>query len=138
MKVLVFLFVVAYSICLNAQDVIGTYVLDTKPGATIVVRSLTLNADNTFVFYGYEKHKKRIPAEVHVYGKGTWSQDNKVIYFTSKTSDIDEKHTLNFNNSKARYISKSPRDKSSRAIKTAIRFYESEVGIAKGLTLVKK
>lgn len=59
--------------------------------------------------------------------KESWNSDNKLIYFLTDSEDFDEIHTLNFNNTKARFITKSPRDKSNKDIKTSIEFYDSEI-----------
>ena len=40
---------------------------------------------------------------------------------------FDEKYTLDFTNSKARFVTKSPRDKSDKIIKTQLKFLESEI-----------
>ena len=47
-------------------------------------------------------------------------------------------YTMNFSNSKARYITKSPRDKSDKVLKTSLRFYESDIFHIKGLELFKE
>ncbi|MFV8364767.1 hypothetical protein [Flavobacterium sp. XS1P27] len=89
---------------------------------------LTLNQDGTFVFHYYSKIKNGIPTEVNKYGKGKWTAKDKVITFSSnKQEDFDEKYTLDFNNSKARFVTKNPRDKSDRIIKTKLTFVESEI-----------
>jgi hypothetical protein len=89
---------------------------------------LTLNPDGTFLFHYYSKIKNGIPAEVNKYGKGKWTAKDNVITFSSnKQEDFDEKYTLDFNNSKARFITKNPRDKSDRIIKTRLAFLESEI-----------
>ncbi len=52
--------------------------------------------------------------------KSIWKRNfenrkNKVLYFyTNKKNDLDEKHSLNFTNTKARCITKSKRDKSNK------------------------
>jgi hypothetical protein len=89
---------------------------------------LTLNQDGTFVFHYYSKIKNGIPTEVNKYGKGKWTAKDNVITFSSnKQEDFDEKYTLDFNASKARFITKNPRDKSDRIIKTKLTFVESEI-----------
>ncbi|TDE02249.1 copper resistance protein NlpE N-terminal domain-containing protein [Flavobacterium sandaracinum] len=89
---------------------------------------LTLNQDGTFVFHYYSKIKNGIPPEVHKYGKGKWSAKDNVITFTSnKQEDFDEKYTLDFNTSKARFVTKNPRDKSDRIIKTKLTFVASAI-----------
>jgi len=122
----------------NAQDITGEYKLEHRGTNAIVSRTLTLKADGTFLFHSYEKHDQRIIQEVHAYGRGTWKQNKKVISFFTEASDMNAIHTLNFNASKARYNSKSPRDKSDRDIKTSIQFYKTDVMIAQGLKLIKE
>lgn len=99
---------------------------------------LTLNQDRTFFFHYYSNIKQGNPPEVNKYGKGTWTEENKVIsFFSDKQNDLDEKHTLDFTNSKARFIIKSPRDKTDQIIKTRIRFLESDIFWIKGIELFK-
>ncbi|MFK7810865.1 MAG: copper resistance protein NlpE N-terminal domain-containing protein [Maribacter sp.] len=89
---------------------------------------LTLNQDGTFIFHSYSNNKKGIPPEVNKYGKGRWIAKDKVITFSSnKQKDFDEKYTLDFNNSKARFVTKHPRDKTDQIIKTKLQFFESEI-----------
>jgi hypothetical protein len=49
--------------------------------------------------------------------------------------DLEGKYTVNLNNSKARYITKSPINKSDKVVKKALLFYESFQ--IKGLELFK-
>ena len=58
--------------------------------------------------------------------KSYWEIDKNLLILTTSKCDFDKKYTLDFKNTKARFISKSPRDKSNRDIKTSIQFYESE------------
>jgi hypothetical protein len=89
---------------------------------------LTLNPDGTFLFHYCSKIKNGIPSEVNKYGKGKWTAKNNVITFSSnKQEDFDAKYTLDFNKSKARFITKNPRDQSDRIIKTKLTFVESEI-----------
>ena len=89
---------------------------------------LTLNQDGTFVFHYYSKIKNGIPTEINKYGKGKWTAKDNVITFSSnKQEDFDEKYTLDFNNSKARFVTKNARDKSDRIIKTKLTFVKSEI-----------
>nr|WP_321232860.1 hypothetical protein [uncultured Psychroserpens sp.] len=136
MKYILAIILVLNSIVVYAQDVVGKYHMEIGSTNVFLSRTLTLNADGTFIFHGYEKHEHRIPNEVNVYGKGTWTIDKKVISLSSEI--LDDKYTLNFDKSKARFIAKSPRDKSDRDIKTAIQLYDSDVMIANGLKLIKE
>ena len=89
---------------------------------------MTLHGDGTFTFHFYRDHKAGIPAITNQYGKGTWSMDGKVVsFFTNEQRDLDEKHTLDFSNSRARFITKPARDKTDRIIKTRLKFFESKI-----------
>ncbi len=89
---------------------------------------LTLNQDGTFEFHLYSYIQGGTPQEVNKYGKGKWSaKDNLITFSSDKKIDLDEKYTLNFTNSTARFISKNPRDKSDKIVKTKLQFLESEI-----------
>ncbi len=126
------------SLIANAQDIAGVYEVRYESSNALIVDTLTLNADGTFVFHEYDRHEDGIPQERNKYAKGTWKSIKNLIHFSTNKSDLDEIHTLDFNNTKARYISKSPRDKSDRIIKTSIRFFESEINWISGRILLKK
>ena len=80
----------------------------------------------------------KLNKEENFYGKGTWILEGKIVTLLSENEDLNEHYTVNLNNSKARYITKSPRDKSDKIVKTALRFYESETSYIKGLELYKE
>ncbi len=89
---------------------------------------ITLNPDGTFVYHSHLKISKRIPPEMSIYGRGTWIAETNIISLTTdKTKDLDETYTLDLSNTKARYRSKSPRDKSDRVVPIALRFYQSDI-----------
>lgn len=99
-----------------------------KEGVHFIEYKLTLNQDRTFIFHSYSNNKQGIPPEVNKYGKGKWTEKDKVItFFSNKQKDFDEKYTLDFNNSKARFVTKHPRDKTDRIVKTKLQFFESEI-----------
>ncbi|MGZ9734003.1 hypothetical protein [Flavobacterium sp. GNP002] len=99
-----------------------------KEGDHLIEYKLTLHQDGTFVFHSYSKIKNGFPPEVNKYEKGRWTAKDNVITFSSnKQEDFDEKYTLDFNNSKARFVTKNPRDRSDRIIKTKLTFVESEI-----------
>lgn len=138
MKTLIAFLIVLSSSLISAQDVVGTYQLHNKYEDFELKRTLTLHSDGSFEYYNYRWVKNGIPKDTHTYGRGTWKQDKKVIHFTTESSDLDEKFTLDFTGTKARFISKSPRDKSDRDIKTALSFYESELFWVTGMKLLKQ
>lgn len=141
MKFLLLFIILLSSFVTNAQDVVGTYQLHSKSSDSNdfeLKRTLTLNADGTFEYYNYRYVERGIPKETHTYGKGSWKKDQKVVIFSTDDSELDDKFTLNFTGTKARFISKSPRDKSDRIIKTALSFYESEIFWITGMKLIKQ
>ena len=50
-----------------------------------------------------------------------------ITFSANKKEDFDEKYTLDFNNSTARFVAKNPRDKSDKVVKTKLQFLESEM-----------
>ena len=98
---------------------------------------LSIREDRTFYFHSYVNHKKGIPWEENKYGKGKWSMEGKVVTFFTEQSDLDEKYTLNFSNSKARFITKPPRDQSDRVINTALQFFASDIFWIERLKILK-
>lgn len=99
---------------------------------------LTLNQDGTFLFHSYSNIQGGTPQEVNQYGKGKWSEKNNLITFSSdKKTDLDEKTTLDFTNSTARFITKNPRDKSDKVVKTKLVFLESPIRWIKNVDVFK-
>lgn len=148
MKTVMLLFVVLSSTFVSnaqttVQDVAGIYERKLlKTGPYIINYTLDLNADGTFQFHSYSKIElggpdKSRTSERNQYAKGTWAMDKKVVTFSTSSTDFDAHFTLDFNNSKARFISKSPRDKSDRVIETALRFYESGVDWIQSVIIFK-
>jgi hypothetical protein len=139
MKYLYLVLFFSFNLSLLAQA--GVYVIDHTNDSIDGSKTkwtLTLNQDGTFFYNFYRKVKGGIPAEENFYGKGTWEAEKNLIFFnTDKEKDLDDKYSIDFTNSKARYITKSPRDKSDKIIKTALRFYESDQFYIKGLELFK-
>ncbi len=131
MKAIITIFLLIYKITISAQSdkVAGEYALTLgNEESHLIDYKLTLNQDGTFYFHSYSNIKRGIPPIVNKYGKGKWSEEKNVITFKSdKQNDLDEKHTLDFTVTKARFITKSPRDKTDKIIKTRLQFLESEI-----------
>ena len=109
-----------------------------KEGDHLIEYKLTLHQDGTFVFRSYSKIKNGFLPEVNKYGKGKWiAKDNVITFSSNKQEDFDEKYTLDFTNSKARFVTKNPRDRSDRIIKTKLTFVESEIFWMQGLDVFK-
>ncbi len=132
-----FLLVIAFTFIslnvLQSQTVDGTY--ERRVG-TILIDTLVLKPDGTFTYHNYQKFDKPNP-DKNRYANGTWKMEKNILMLYSEVKVDSVIKPLNFNNSKARYIFKSPRDKSDKVVKTALKFYESEIFWIKGMELFK-
>lgn len=128
-KTFTIIFLISTLISFSQSDkIFGEYFREFGDEKHRVERKLNLNQDGTFTFHSYSNIKAGIPQIVHKYGKGTWSAEGKVVsFFTDIEKDIDEKHTLDFSDSRARFITKPSRDKTDRKIKTRLQFFESKI-----------
>ena len=112
----------------QADKIFGEYFHEFGDEEHSFERNLSMKQDGTFTFHSYSNMRAPIPQIVHKYGKGTWSFNGKVVsFFTDNEKDIDEKHTLDFSDSRARFITKPARDKTDRIIKTRLQFFESKI-----------
>lgn len=141
MKILIVIFLLMSNMTLLAQTntLVGDYSLTLgTEGDHLFKYNLTLNSDGTFFFDYYSNIKQGIPPEVNKYGKGKWTEkDNVVTFYSDKNLDLDDKYTLDFTKSKARFVTKSPRNKTAEIIKTRLRFIESEIFWMKGINFFK-
>lgn len=138
--ILTFLFLASSFISFSqSANLVGDYKLNMGEREDhLLDYDLTLNQDGTFVFHYHSFIKQGTPTEITKYGKGNWAEKDNVISFTSnKENDFNEKYTLNFNNTKARFITKSPRNKSEKIIKTRIQFLDSEIFWMKRIEMLK-
>jgi len=135
----ILLFVCNMAVFAQADKVAGDYalIMNTQEGDAFEY-TLTLSADGTFSFHHYSNIKKGIPPEKHFYGKGKWTIEKNVVSFTSdKQTDLDAKQTVDFSNTKSRFDTKSPRDKTDKVVKTRLRFLSSEIPWMKRIDLDK-
>jgi hypothetical protein len=132
MKLITTTFFLIFNLTLFAQSnqFVGDYnqTLSDKVANSSIEYKLTLYEDGTFVFHSHSNIKNGVPPEVNKYGKGRWTAKDNVITFSSnKQKDFDEKYTLDFNNSTARFVTKNPRDKSDQIVKTRLTFLHSGI-----------
>ena len=132
------LILLSFNAISQKETIAGKYILKLESSNALIEDTLILNDDGTFIFHEYDKHDNGIPPERNKYGKGKWKIDKSTLYFFAEESDIDEKYTLNFNNSEARFITKSLRDKSDRIIPTSLQFYKSDIFWLVKRKLIKK
>ena len=134
------LIVVLLSLNLSVVAQSGIYVKELVTTDEIKIKwTLALHEDGTFLYHFLRDLSaiSKANTEENFYGKGTWDLDGKSVIFYSNEGDLNGQYTVNLKNSKARYITKSPRDKSDKIVKTALLFYESETFHVKGLELYK-
>jgi len=129
MKPIMFLLFFTYNLYPLAQNesMVGHYEMKFEASNGLIIYKLTLNPNRTFKFHSYRFLEDALTKEENLYAKGTWNSENKLIYFSSDSDDFDEIHTLDFNNTKARFISKSPRNITNKDIKSSILIYDSEI-----------
>ncbi|MCD0473324.1 copper resistance protein NlpE [Flavobacterium sp. EDS] len=131
MKLLITTLLLIFNLTLFAQssNFAGDYNRTlTEEGKHKIEYKLTLNQDGTFLFHSYSKIQGGNPPEINKYGKGKWSSKDNVITFSSnKNEDFNDKYTLDFNNSKARFVTKNPKNKTDQVIKTKLTFLESGI-----------
>ncbi len=139
LKTTLLLFLCSTMICAQSDQLEGEYFLQAgSQDNHLIEYKLTLRSDGTFFFHSFRDHKKGIPWVENKYGKGIWRAEGKVVsFYTDKEKDLDEKHTLDFSNSKAHFVTKPARDKTERVIKTRLKFFESEIFWIKGLDITK-
>lgn len=137
--VTILLLISNFSLFAQADKVAGDYALKLgKEDNNLFEYNMTLNEDGTFLFHYYSKILTGIPPEVNKYGKGKWTmQDNLITFSSDKQKDFDEKNTLDFNNTKARFVTKSPRDQTDKIVKVRIRFFESEISWMRTINMLK-
>lgn len=119
-KILGIIFIVL-SLLMNgiAQEVnhTGTYIWKSSSSVSTgngiqesqITRILTIKGDGTFTF------DRLRPAwgnnlEDNIFGRGTWTSKGKYItFYTDPTTQLDEKYTLNFTNTKGRWDARNNR-----------------------------
>lgn len=112
----------------QSNQFVGDYTRSLSSENHKIEYKLTLNPDGTFEFHSYSNIQGGNPEEGNLYGKGKWSaKDNLITFSSDKKTDLDQKYTLDFTNSTARFIFKNPRDKSDKIVKTKLQFLESEI-----------
>ena len=122
----------------QTEEIVGNYFRKLGNEQHQIEYRLTLNSDGTFQFHSYTNHEKGNPPIVNQYGKGNWIADGKVFsFFTDKNLDLDDNNTLDFNHTKARFITKSARDKTDQIVETRLKFFESKIFWIKGLEIFK-
>jgi len=134
-------FVLIFFVSNNMFPQSGVYIIDhtqNRSDGNILKWTLSLKEDGLFLYHFLRDISGEANPEENFYGKGTWKVEGKIVSFSTKPSDLNDDFTVNLNNSKARYITKSPRDTSDKVVKTALRFYQSELFYIKGLHLFKE
>ena len=136
----IFLLLAGFQAFSQVNGPVGDYILQMgSKDRHFIEYQLSLNADSTFLFYAYTESKISEPKTAHQYGKGKWEfRDKQLAFLTNPDSDLNEKFTLDLNNSRAHFISKSPRAIRDRPVKTRLKFFESDIFWIKGIEMNKK
>lgn len=140
MRIFTALFLIASLSSFAQTDKIGgVYFRELGNDKHHIEYTLNLNQDSTFTFQSVTNTKMGLNPKIELkHGKGTWKLKGKVVSFhTDKGKDLVEKYTLDFTRSKARFITKSPRDISDRIIKTRLKFFKSEIFWIEGLDIFR-
>lgn len=149
MKRIIILLALISSLGVYAQldQVPGTYFRQLGDGSQIDQYTLTLQENGTFLFHFYRKSERGTPQEVNKYGKGRWTIEMKrnfstnrfiLSFSTDENLDFDARHTLDFNGSKARFVSKSERNVSAKEVQAGLQFFESKISWIERLAINKK
>lgn len=119
MRSFIILAILCYGIAAVSQTVdhSGTYLWKSSTNSTTIdgtqvsqiTRILKISPDGTFTFDRLWPAWGNNP-EHNIYGKGTWTAKGKYIYFnTNPETEIDDKYTLNFTNTKGRWDARNNR-----------------------------
>lgn len=139
LAITIFLLIANFALSAQSNQFAGNYSRSLTDGEKHIIEyNLILNQDGTFEFHSYSKLQGGVPPESNQYGKGKWtSKDNLITFSADKKEDLSEKYTLDFNSSTARFITKNPRDKSDKVIKTKLQFLESNIFWMKKIDVFK-
>ena len=122
----------------KAQDFAGVYKTEFNTKNAEIQYTLELTADGRFSFHQFEDHQCDSCEVKNKYAKGRWVADDLAIIFYTDREDLDEKFTLDFTNSGARYLTKSARDRSDRVVRTRLQFFKSDIFYLKGVEFFKQ
>jgi len=142
LPVIVVLLLFCFPVLSQTESPVGAYYLQMgQEDSRIIEYDLTLHPDGAFSFHSHTRSSEKIgiPEEVHQYGRGTWIfQDKKVLFFSDREKDLNEEFTLDFGNSRAHFLSKSPRSLSDRPFQTRLKFFESGIFWIEGIEMLKR
>lgn len=121
----------------QAADIFGEYSIEKGDERHHIAYKLALYPDGTFHFNAITTTAKP-PQEVVKSAKGTWrAEGHLVTFFSEDDNSTSYDAMLDFNGTRARFITKPLRDKTDRVIPTRLRFFESNIFWIKGLVIPK-
>ncbi|MEP2935355.1 MAG: hypothetical protein ABJM06_06530 [Gilvibacter sp.] len=139
----VFLIIIAFFVSCTllgqTSGIDGKYTreINTNEGGKIAY-NLVLEQDSTFTFTYYRKLATD-RAEQTTHCQGSWTLLNaKKIELIANTKLFDTPDFINLEETKAHYITKSPRDKSGRKVPTVLKIYQTNIPWFKGIVLEKQ
>lgn len=128
------------SVLSQNNQVAGEYIINLIENSKHKIEyKLTLEEDGRFFFHSYSFNKQGLPQVTQLYGRGNWSLKGTIVSFVTDVKEkIDDKYTMDFSNTRARFITKPVRDKTDRIIKTRLIFFQSEIHWVKGIEMFKR
>lgn len=138
MKTILLTLVISFSTLFNcfSQTIEGTYSnIWTSPSGESLSYELTLNEDGTFKFTSTQSYLSSDVTTMHA--EGTWKIQNYLLVLNTEGNSDAKELASRLNNSKARYVSVSPRNPNFNLMKPSLKFYKSDVFFAKEMALQK-
>lgn len=136
-----FLLTLLFSITLvlnfSAQSIVGTFsnVWEAPSGESLTY-TLTLHEDGTFDF---ESIRTFLNSEKEIKNaSGKWKLNSHLLVLNVDLNDESNKLLSGLNDSKAKYVSISPRHPDFNSLKPSLRFFQSNVFYAKDMELFKE
>jgi len=140
MKRILLIFAFFAGISLHAQTVAisGDYYLKWECDSHQIEYKLTLDKEGSYELNTYTTDRSGQDDVVHKSEMGTWSSEDKVLTFSSKSKkDFDEEYTVDLNGSVARFIMESPADNTQKEHRNVLIFDTSKIYCIEGLEFLK-
>lgn len=98
---------------------------------------LNLLKDGHFTFHSTRSYRSNLP-DTLVEANGTWNLEGHLLVLkTTADDEVENDLQTNLNNTKARFISISPRNPDFNLVNPSLKFYKSKVFYTKDMELIK-
>lgn len=127
--------VVGYS---QTATLLGDYYLKWECDSHQIEYKLSLDKKGSYELNTYTTDLSGQDDVVHNSENGSWTVEDKVLTFSSKTKkDFDEEYTVDLNGSVARFFLESPSDNTEKEHRTVLVFDTSKIYCIEGLEFEK-